>query len=122
MDRKVISVLCAGVVVVLGLIASALGVAGITNISAARIFLVVAWAAAVMTVTTAEAFAARSIKNVMGWGVIIALVAGAILFGIDRWMIGKKNEKEPLTLLGDVVGWGVVNGQALTESSASAKR
>jgi hypothetical protein len=67
-DRKVISVLCAGVVVVLGLIASALGVAGITNISAARIFLVVAWAPLVMTVTTAEAFAARSIKNVMGLG------------------------------------------------------
>lgn len=94
MDRKAVSVLFAGVVVVLGLVASALGVAGITNISAARMFLVAAWAAAIITVTTAEAFVARSIKNVMTWGVIVALVAGIILFGIDRWMIGKKNEKE----------------------------
>lgn len=94
MDRKVIGVLWAGVLVVLGLIVSALGLAGITNIGAARFLLVAAWTAAVITVITAESFASRPMKNVLAWGVAIALVSGAILFGIDRWMILKKNEKE----------------------------
>jgi hypothetical protein len=94
MDRKVIRALWAGVLVFLGLIVSALGLAGITNMSAARLLLVAAWAAAVITVVTVESFAAQPTKKVLAWTATVVLVSGGILFVIDRWMIFQKSEKE----------------------------
>jgi hypothetical protein len=94
MNRKSIAVFATGSILVMGFVGSALGVAGVTDISAARVFLIIACVAAVLTVCTEEALATKPLKVVLGWGAITLLFCGPLLYGVDRWMRLKKTQLE----------------------------
>jgi hypothetical protein len=94
--RATLNVLLATALLVIGLITTAFQIAGLIDIRAAHLVLVVAWIASVGGICTAEIVEKKSKKTVLLVGFVTAVISALCLYAVDSWMVKKKFEQEKI--------------------------
>lgn len=79
--------------VIITLVPSALSIAGVVDMSGARVLLWIAWGIAIAGALIVEWLSGRSPKHILGSGVLAAVLVGLFLLDVNWWMVKKKAEQ-----------------------------
>lgn len=98
-SRKALRTFIGTVVIVLGLVAAALGEAGVVKMGWTHLFLFCAWVVSVAGVCVGEGFEDKGAREIIRLGCVTAVLSGLIILGIDLLIVKEKAEADAKSLV-----------------------